>query len=57
LQDFIKSWSSVSGKEYEKTFELNVSAVWFSIMAFLPLLEKGNEKGNEGADEPGSDYE
>ncbi|RYP62843.1 hypothetical protein DL770_009523 [Monosporascus sp. CRB-9-2] len=46
LQDFIQSWSSVSIEEYEKTFELNVSAVWFSIMAFLPLLEKGNEKGN-----------
>lgn len=46
LQDFVKSWSSVSMKEYEKTFELNVSAVWFSIMAFLPLLQKGNEKKN-----------
>jgi NAD(P)-dependent dehydrogenase (short-subunit alcohol dehydrogenase family) len=46
LQDFIKSWSSVSMEEYDKTFQLNVSAVWFSIMAFLPLLEKGNEKGN-----------
>ncbi|KAJ4982538.1 short chain dehydrogenase reductase [Stagonosporopsis vannaccii] len=46
LQDFIESWSSVSMEEYEKTFKMNVSAVWFSIMAFLPLLERGNERRN-----------
>lgn len=48
LQDFIESWGTVDSSEFAKTFELNVTAVWFSIMAFLPLLEKGNEKANVG---------
>lgn len=48
LSDFIQSWGTVDPNEFAKTFELNVTAVWFSIMAFLPLLEKGNEKGNVG---------
>lgn len=46
LQDFVKSFGQSSFEDYSKTFEVNAAAVWFSIMAFLPLLEKGNEKGN-----------
>ena len=31
--------------EYVKTFEINVAAAWYTTMAFLPLLGKGNEAG------------
>lgn len=48
LKDFIKSYGDYDASENAKTFELNVTAVWFSIMNFLPLLDKGNERGNVG---------
>lgn len=31
---------------YVNTFSVNTAAVWYTIMAFLTLLDKGNEKGN-----------
>ncbi|KAM0277736.1 hypothetical protein ACHAQH_005597 [Verticillium albo-atrum] len=30
---------------YTQTFDVNVSAVWYTTMAFLPLLDQGNKKG------------
>lgn len=32
--------------DYVKTFEVNTAAVWYTTMAFLPLLGEGNKKGN-----------
>ncbi|KAM0801245.1 hypothetical protein BDR22DRAFT_804941 [Usnea florida] len=32
--------------EYTRTFAVNTSAVFFCIVAFLKLLDRGNEKGN-----------
>lgn len=46
IQDFQKAWGEVSFEEYSKTFELNTAGVWFTIVAFLDLLDKGNKKGN-----------
>lgn len=31
---------------FDQTFSNNVRSVYFSIAAFLPLLDAGNEKGN-----------
>ena len=31
---------------YNETFAVNVSAVFFTIVAFLGLLDEGNKKGN-----------
>lgn len=31
---------------YVNTFSVNTAAVWYVIMAFLLLLDKGNKKGN-----------
>lgn len=31
--------------EYAKTFEVNLVSAWYTVMAFLPLLGKGNETG------------
>ncbi|CZT46107.1 related to 3-oxoacyl-[acyl-carrier-protein] reductase [Rhynchosporium secalis] len=33
-------------QEFDQTFSVNTSAVWFSVLAFLPPLEEGNKKGN-----------
>ena len=35
----------IEAAEYAKTFEVNLVAAWYSVMAFLPLLGKGNERG------------
>ncbi|KAL2070034.1 hypothetical protein VTL71DRAFT_14714 [Oculimacula yallundae] len=32
--------------EFDNTFSVNTSAVWFSVVAFLGLLDEGNKKGN-----------
>ncbi|KAF3761551.1 NAD(P)-binding protein [Cryphonectria parasitica EP155] len=34
--------------EYSQTFAVNVSSVWYTAMACLDLLDKGNKKGNLG---------
>lgn len=31
--------------DYVRTFEINAAAAWYTTMAFLPLLGKGNEAG------------
>lgn len=33
-------------EDYTKTFDVNVSSVWYTTMSFLALLEKGNSKAN-----------
>lgn len=49
----LEEWAAmnlgVDAGEYTKTFEVNVASAWYSVMAFLPLLGKGNEKGGWGS--------
>ncbi|ORY57583.1 short chain dehydrogenase [Pseudomassariella vexata] len=46
----LKEWADenfdVPMEEYTKTFAVNVSAVWFTTLVFLRLLDAGNKKGN-----------
>ncbi|KAJ5051749.1 uncharacterized protein L3040_001521 [Drepanopeziza brunnea f. sp. 'multigermtubi'] len=46
IADFQKAYGDTSFGEYAATFELNTVAVWFTIVAFLGLLDEGNKKGN-----------
>lgn len=46
IADFQKAYGEASFAEYAATFELNTVAVWFTIVAFLGLLDEGNKKGN-----------
>jgi NAD(P)-dependent dehydrogenase (short-subunit alcohol dehydrogenase family) len=46
----VEEWSSnnfnVDFDAYVNTFAVNTASVWFTSMAFLPLLDQGNKKGN-----------
>ena len=46
LEDFRSTLWDQPTEEYTKTFAVNTSAVFFSIIAFLGLLDAGNKKGN-----------
>lgn len=46
IADFQKSWGEVSFDDYNDTFRVNVVAAWFTIVAFLGLLDEGNKKNN-----------
>lgn len=46
ISDFQKAWCKTDFIEYANTFELNTVAVWYTIVAFLGLLDEGNKKGN-----------
>lgn len=46
LEDFQKQMWETEFDEYVKTFSVNTAAVWYTVMAFLILLDKGNKKGN-----------
>lgn len=46
LQEFREKTLAIPMAEYDKTFSVNVTAVWYTAMAFLELLDKGNKKGN-----------
>ncbi|KAG8170111.1 hypothetical protein KVR01_000856 [Diaporthe batatas] len=46
LQEFRETALAIPMDEYEQTFRVNVTAVWYTAMAFLELLDKGNKKGN-----------
>ncbi|KAL5318363.1 hypothetical protein ACEPPN_013423 [Leptodophora sp. 'Broadleaf-Isolate-01'] len=43
LQD--SPWTT-GPNDFDKTFSMNTSAVWFSVVAFLGLLDEGNKRGN-----------
>lgn len=47
-----KEWAAknlaVPFEDFTQTFAVNVSAVWYTTMACLDLLDKGNKKGNLG---------
>lgn len=46
LEDWVQGFWNHSFEEYQRTFEANVAGVWFTTLAFLSLLDKGNKKGN-----------
>jgi NAD(P)-dependent dehydrogenase (short-subunit alcohol dehydrogenase family) len=46
IENFQKAWGQTSFDEVTDTFKLNTVAVWFTIVAFLGLLDAGNKKGN-----------
>ena len=46
LEDYQSAFWNTSFDEYMDTFAVNTSAVFFCIIAFLKLLDAGNEKGN-----------
>ena len=46
IDEFQKAWFDTPIEEYTQTFNLNTSAVWYTIVAFLGLLDEGNKKGN-----------
>ncbi|KAI1118229.1 NAD(P)-binding protein [Nemania sp. NC0429] len=46
LDEFISANLSVPIEEYTSTFAVNASAVWYTAMAFLKLLDAGNARGN-----------
>lgn len=46
LEEWAKSNFDTDFGDYVNTFAINTASVWFTSMAFLPLLKKGNEKGN-----------
>jgi len=46
LEDFQKQMWDVEFGDYIQTFSVNTASVWYTIMAFLLLLDKGNKRGN-----------
>jgi NAD(P)-dependent dehydrogenase (short-subunit alcohol dehydrogenase family) len=46
LEDFQKQTWDVDFNDYLQTFSVNTVAVWYTVVAFLALLDKGNKKGN-----------
>jgi NAD(P)-dependent dehydrogenase (short-subunit alcohol dehydrogenase family) len=46
LADFQKQNWDVDYNEFLDTFAVNTTAAWYTIIAFLDLLDKGNKKGN-----------
>ena len=48
LQEWRERNLAVPMEEYDKTFNVNTTAVWYTTMEFLELLDKGNKKGNLG---------
>lgn len=46
VADFQKAFGETSFEDFADTFKLNTVAVWYTIVAFLGLLDAGNEKGN-----------
>jgi len=46
LEDFQAQFWKTDVEEYSQTFATNVSGVFYTVIAFLGLLDKGNKKGN-----------
>ena len=46
VEEFQKAWFDTPIEDYTQTFNVNTSAVWYTIVAFLGLLDEGNKKGN-----------
>lgn len=46
VEEFQKAWFETPMEDYTQTFNVNTSAVWYTIVAFLGLLDEGNKKGD-----------
>jgi NAD(P)-dependent dehydrogenase (short-subunit alcohol dehydrogenase family) len=46
VEQFANENFNVPIEDYNQTFAVNASSVWYTTMAFLPLLDAGNKKGN-----------
>lgn len=46
VADFQRAYGEASFQDYADTFNVNTVAVWFTVVAFLGLLDEGNKKGN-----------
>jgi len=46
IQGFQEQFLETSFDDYVQTFAVNTAAVWYSVVAFLDLLDKGNKMGN-----------
>jgi len=46
VAEFQKAYGEGGFEDYADTFRLNTVAVWFTVVAFLGLLDEGNKKGN-----------
>ncbi|TVY30959.1 Short-chain dehydrogenase/reductase [Lachnellula hyalina] len=46
VADFQKAYGETPFDEHLDTFKLNTTAAWYTILAFLGLLDEGNKKGN-----------
>lgn len=46
VEDFAARNIELDFDDYVSTFSVNVAAVWYTAMSFLPLLDAGNKKGN-----------
>ncbi|KAK5626162.1 hypothetical protein RRF57_001877 [Xylaria bambusicola] len=46
LDEFIEANLAVAAEDYTKTFAVNTSAVWYTTMTFLKLLDAGNARAN-----------
>jgi len=46
LEEWQAQQMAVDTGEFTNTFAVNVTAVWYTAMAFLKLLDAGNKKGN-----------
>ncbi|KAI1814895.1 short chain dehydrogenase [Poronia punctata] len=46
LDEFVSANLAAPIEEYSQTFAVNVSAVWYTVMTFLKLLDAGNTRAN-----------
>ncbi|KAI0829135.1 NAD(P)-binding protein [Hypoxylon sp. FL0890] len=46
LDEFVEANLSVPFEDYTNTFGVNTSAVWYTAISFLKLLDSGNKQGN-----------
>jgi NAD(P)-dependent dehydrogenase (short-subunit alcohol dehydrogenase family) len=46
LDEFVSANMAAPIDEYTKTFAVNASAVWYTTISFLKLLDAGNARGN-----------
>lgn len=47
LEEFVeRNWEGIDPVDYTNTFAVNTTGVWMMAVAFLPLLDLGNKRGN-----------
>lgn len=53
FRDHLWNWDPA---EFNKTYEVNTTAVFYTLVAFLELLGEGNRRGNENPTSPKSQF-